>query len=271
MGLAELGFIGAGNMATALCRGVVAAGLVPASKIIAGDPSAERRRLFEQATGSRTVPDNTSACRAKTLVLAVKPQVLPDVLGEIGPLLDSESLVISIAAGISIAQIEAASPQPLRVIRAMPNTPMLLGVGVAAICRGTHATENDAVAARSLFESCAAVIELEEPLIHAVTAISGSGPAYVFYMAEIMMAAAQRLGLSQADAGVLVNRTILGAGRMLTETGEDAETLRRQVTSPGGTTEAAITSMQRDDFAHKLTAAIEAAYNRSRELGQIKD
>jgi pyrroline-5-carboxylate reductase len=271
MGNVELGFVGAGNMATALCRGIVGAGLVPAKAIIASDPDAERRRAFEEATGAATTADNADVCSARTIVLAVKPQVMPTALDEIGPLLQSESLIISIAAGVSIAQIEAASEKALHVIRTMPNTPMLVGAGAAALCAGTHATDEDMVQARRLFESCATVIEVDEPLIHAVTAVSGSGPAYVFYLTEIMVAAAEQLGLAREDAVALVDQTILGAGRMLAETTDDAAELRRKVTSPGGTTEAALTSMQSNGVAETLTAAIEAACARSKELGQPKD
>ncbi|MFO7899558.1 MAG: pyrroline-5-carboxylate reductase [Planctomycetota bacterium] len=265
--MATLGFIGAGNMATALCRGVVGAGLVPGDEVLAGDPDAARRAAFEEATGARTTPDNPEACRAERLVLAVKPQVMPTVLAELGPLLGADRLVISIAAGIPAAQIEAACEAPVRVVRAMPNTPMLVGAGAAALCKGAHATDADLARAAELFAACGLVLEVDnEEQIHAVTALSGSGPAYVFLLAELMARAGEELGLAGADAVALANQTVLGAGRMLAESAEPAAELRRRVTSPGGTTEAALRSMNENHVLESVVQAIHRACRRSQEL-----
>ena len=266
-----LGFIGAGNMATALCRGVVRAGLLRAGEIVASDPDEGRRRSFAAETGSRTTPSNPEACRAETVILAVKPQVMPAVLDEVGPLFDADQLVISIAAGVPTRQIEAAARKQVRVIRAMPNTPMLVGAGAAALCKGAHATDEDVARARRLFESCAAVLEVDEELMHAVTALSGSGPAYAFYLAELMAEAGARMGLAESDAVALANKTLLGAARMLAETGEAAAELRRKVTSPGGTTEAAIRCMEQDNVAESIVRAIRAAHDRSKELETTRE
>lgn len=263
---AELGLVGAGFMATALCRGILRAGLLRPADVLASDPDPERRRLFEAETGAHTTPDNAHACRCPVVILAVKPQVMSAVLAEIGPAIEPDTLVVSIAAGITTQQIEAASPRALRVVRVMPNMPVLVGEGAAALCRGTRATDDDVRTVRRLFESCAFVCEVDEPLMHAVTALSGSGPAYLFYLAEIMADAGVRMGLSKTDSAVLTRKTLLGAARMLAETGRTAKELRRQVTSPGGTTEAAIGSMERDAVAEKVVSAIEAACRRSREL-----
>jgi pyrroline-5-carboxylate reductase len=257
-------------MATALCRGVVAAGLLGPEEIVASDPDEERRAAFAGATSAATTADNPDVCRSEIVVLAVKPQVMPAVLAEIAPVLTADTLVVSIAAGIPTAQIEAAAATPVRVIRAMPNTPMLVGEGASALCKGAHATHEDLAAVRRLFESCSLVLEVEEHLIHAVTALSGSGPAYLFYLAEMMARAGAEMGLSEADAGELTHKTLLGAARMLVETGEPAGELRRKVTSPGGTTEAAIASMERDAVADAVVRAIQAACARSRELGTGK-
>jgi pyrroline-5-carboxylate reductase len=257
-------------MATALCKALIRSGQAPAAKIVASDPDPERRRLFERETGARTSAVNTEACRAATVILAVKPQVMPAVLKEVGPLFTPDKLVITIAAGIPAAQIEAAAPGPVRVIRAMPNTPILVGQGAVAIAKGRHATAADAARARTLFESAASVIEVEEELIHAVTALSGSGPAYVFYLAEIMTRAGVEMGLSEPDAARLAQKTILGAGHMLAETGEPASELRRKVTSPGGTTEAALRSMEQSGVADRIVEAMKAACRRSQELGSGK-
>ena len=263
----ELGFIGAGNMATALCRGVVRAGLVEASDIIASDPDERQRRRFAEATGAGTTASNEEACCARVVVLAVKPNVAPAALAEIGPALPADTFVISVVAGISTPAIDAAAGRALRVIRAMPNTPMLVGEGAAALCKGANATDADLARARQLFEASATVIEVGEPAMHAVTALSGSGPAYVFYLAEIMAQAGAELGLSESDAVTLAARTIFGAGKMLAETGEGAAALRDKVTTPGGTTAAALASMADDGVAEAIVKAIKAAARRSEELG----
>ncbi len=265
--MAELGFVGAGNMATALCRGILGAGLIPSSEVIASDPAKDRRAAFERVTGARTTPDNKNACGASTVILAVKPQVMPDVLAEVGRLLTADQLVISIAAGVPIARIEAACAHSARVVRAMPNTPMLVGEGAAALCGGTHATDADRARAGELLGACGLVLEVgDEDQLHAVTALSGSGPAYVFLLAELMARAGEDLGLARDDALVLANQTVLGAGRMLVESGEPAEELRKRVTSPGGTTEAALRSMAEDGVLESLVRAIHRAGRRSREL-----
>jgi len=263
----QLGFVGAGNMATALCRGIRSAGLLQPEQMVASDPDEGRRKLFEAATGVATTPDNAEVFRAEAVVLAVKPQVLPAVLEEVGPLLTRDTLVISIAAGIPTARIEAATSEPVRVIRAMPNTPMLVGEGAAALCKGSHATDDDMARAKRLFASCAAVFEVPEYLIHAVTALSGSGPAYAFYLAELMARAGAEMGLAEEDAVALANKTLLGAARMLAETAEPAAELRKKVTSPGGTTEAALRSMRQDGVAEAIIKAIHTACARSKELG----
>ena len=262
-----MGFVGAGKMATALCAAIVDAGLLAAEEIVASDPSSDQRERFARDTGARTTPSNREACRAHTIVLAVKPQVMGQVLEEVGPLFGPDRLVVSIAAGVSTAQIEAAAREPVRVVRAMPNTPVRVAQGAVALCKGAHATDEDVARARRLFEPCALVVEVKEEQMHAVTALSGSGPAYVFYLAEIMTAAGVDMGLSDCDATALTNATLLGAARMLAETGEAARKLRGDVTSPGGTTEAALRSMEKDSVHRHITRAILAACTRSKELG----
>jgi pyrroline-5-carboxylate reductase len=257
-------------MATALCRGIVGAGLIEPRAIIAGDPDEGQRRRFERETGAGTTAHNPEACRAAVVVMAVKPQVLPAVLEEVGPLFGTETLVVTIAAGAPCRRIEAASPRPIRVVRAMPNTPMLVGEGAAALCKGAHATDADLERIHQLFASCALVLDVAEEQMHAVTALSGSGPAYVFYLAEAMARAGAAMGLSERDAAALTEKTLLGAARMLAETDEPPAELRRRVTSPGGTTEAAVRSMDEAAVSDAVVAAIEAACARSRELGAEK-
>jgi len=264
----RIGFIGAGNMAAALCHGIIRAGIAAPGEIVAADPNPEQRQRFGADTGAKTAADNASACGADVVILAVKPQIMPNVLGEIGPLLTPKHLVVSVAAGVPTAAIEAAAPCPVRVVRAMPNTPMLIGQGAAGLCAGAHATRADLDRAKKMFEASATVIEVPEALMHAVTALSGSGPAYVFLLAEMMMKAGVEMGLSQNDALLLSQRTVLGAAHMLADTGESAEELRRKVTSPNGTTHAAITSMEKSGVPEGIVAAIQAACRRSEELGR---
>lgn len=264
----RIGFVGAGNMATALCRGIIRAGLAAPGEIVAGDPSPEQRERFAGETGAETTGNNAQVCKAEVVVLAVKPQVVPAALSEVGPLLTADHLVVSVAAGVPASTIEAAAPCPIRVVRTMPNTPMLIGLGAAAVCRGAHATDADIARVRAMFEASATIIEVPEALMHAVTALSGSGPAYVFYLAELMAKTGVEMGLSHDDAVLLAQKTVLGAAHMLAETDDSAEELRRKVTSPNGTTHAAITSMQSDGVPDKIIDAIKAACRRSEELGR---
>lgn len=265
----RISFLGAGNMATALARGLVAAGR-PADQITASDPDAARRAAFAAAVpGARVVEKNAVAvAAARLVVLAVKPQVLPGVLAEVREGVASDHLLLSIAAGVPTARIEAAFAGPVRVVRAMPNTPALLGAGAAAVSAGRHARPGDLEAARRVLGAVGVVVEVPEALMDAVTAVSGSGPAYVFLLAEALRAAAIEQGLPPDVAGRLVAATVAGAGRMLLESGEDAETLRRRVTSPGGTTEAAVEVLFEHDLDDAISAAVAAAARRSAELGR---
>jgi len=264
----RIGFVGAGNMATAVCHGIIKAGLAAPGEIVAGDPSPEQRERFGAETDAETTAANAKVCEAEVVILAVKPQVMAAALGEVGPLLTPDHLVVSVAAGVPASVIEAAAPCPIRVVRAMPSTPMLLGEGAAAVCKGAHATDADIARVREMFEASATVIEVPETLMHAVTALSGSGPAYVFYLAELMVKAGVEMGLSQDDAVLLAHKTVLGSAHMLVETGDSAEELRRKVTSPNGTTHAAIVSMESDGVPEHIVDAIKAACRRSEELGR---
>jgi len=266
---AKLGFIGAGNMATALARGVLSAGLLPPDRIYASDVDDDRRKAFRADTGAHMLAGNAAVvAKSDVVVLAVKPQQMAAVLREVGPSFEEKHLVISIAAGVATACIEKFVRNGVRVVRAMPNTPMLVGAGAVGLCKGKWAGDADLALARRIFESSAVVVSVEENLIDAVTAISGSGPAYFFYLAEHMIAAGVELGLTPEQAGSLVTQTALGAGKMLAETGQSPEELRTRVTSPGGTTEAAIKSMARSDLGKSLIKAMKAAAQRSMELGE---
>ncbi len=263
----ELGFIGAGNMAEALCKGVLSAQLIAAKKIIAGDVSEQRRRVFTRDLGVQAVNDNLLvATRAQTIVLAVKPQQMDGVLQQIGKSLTSDKLVISIAAGVKISRIEGAAAPGCRVVRVMPNTPMLVGKGMAAICGGAKATKDDVETASQIFRCAAEVVTVDEAAMDAVTAVSGSGPAYFFYLVEAMTEAGVAEGLPRPLAERLAAGTLRGAGELLFKSEHSAAELRRKVTSPGGTTEAAIRSMEKSGVREALIEAVRAAAKRSMEL-----
>lgn len=267
----ELGIIGAGNMAEAIVRGVLKAGLLTADRIVAADVSPVRRELFANELHVKAVEQNVDAARqSRVLLLSVKPQQMTAALAALGPATDPQTLIISIAAGISSAFIEKhlGGDARWRVVRCMPNTPMLVGAGMAGIARGANATDDDMALARKIFESAATVIEVSEDKIDAVTAMSGSGPAYFFYLVEQMVKAGVELGLSPGQSHQLAAQTALGAAKMLTTSSDSPQELRRKVTSPGGTTHAAITHMESHGVGPAIVEAVKAAQRRGRELGQ---
>ena len=264
----RLALIGAGNMAEAIVRGALRAAMLPADAIIVADPSDERRKRFADTLGTRTTEDNRDAVAdANLVILAVKPQTIDAVLNEIGPDLGPGKLVVSIAAGVSIARIAEACPDGARIIRTMPNTPMLVGRGMVALSRGGDADDADMARATALLASCATAIEVPEEKLDAVTAVSGSGPAYFFLLVESLIEAGRAAGLSADEARTLAETTFAGAAELLANGDVDAAELRRRVTSPGGTTEAALKSFTADAFADVVTRAVAAAAQRSRELG----
>jgi pyrroline-5-carboxylate reductase len=267
----ELAIIGAGNMAEAIVRGVTSKGVLRAEQIIAADVVPQRRAIFEEQLKVKAVADNVEAARqARTLLLSVKPQQMPVALSGIGAVIGAETLVISIAAGIGTEYIERhlGGRAKWRVVRSMPNTPMLVGEGMVALARGAFATEADIASARKLFEAAADVIEVGEDKMDTVTAVSGSGPAYFFFLVEQMIRAGVELGLTEEQASQLARKTAAGAAKMLAGSGEAAESLRRKVTSPGGTTQAAIMFMESHGWPQVTVDAIKAAERRGKELGQ---
>jgi pyrroline-5-carboxylate reductase len=263
----SLGIIGAGNMGEAIARSIIHAGVLAPELIVAADPSPERRNLFEQQLHVRAVPDARDAARASTVLLAVKPQQMEQVLREIAPVVLSHGRIISIAAGITTAVLDRfLEPKNSRIVRAMPNTPMLVSAGMVAIAPGPRATDDDVAATRNLFKHAAVVIEVSEDKLDAVTALSGSGPAYFFYLVEQLIRAGEEMGLSAEESRTLAIQTAVGSGRMLESADVSVEELRRRVTSPGGTTEAAITQMQREKLDRIFVDAVKAAQRRGREL-----
>ena len=266
-----IGFIGAGNMAAALSKGLLASGRAEPERMCASDVDEKRRKQYARATSAEVFADNAAvARRSDVVIIAVKPQQMEEVLSGMGTALEERHLIISIAAGITTAFVEKFIRNGVRVIRAMPNTPMLVGAGAVGLCKGKWATDADLDLARSIFESSAVVVTVEEDDMDAVTALSGSGPAYFFYLAEAMIRAGTELGLTDENASALALQTAFGAGKMLAESDECPEELRRRVTSPGGTTEAAIKCMQEAHVAESVVEAIKAAARRSKELGEQK-
>jgi pyrroline-5-carboxylate reductase len=269
----RLGFIGAGNMAEAIVQGALRAGVLPAAAISAADPSDARRALFRDQFAIAVFPDNNSvADRSDVLILAVKPQALDAVLANLRPHLRPDHLLVSIAAGVTLARLarlchspSAAAP---RIIRAMPNTPLLVGHGLVALSRAASATDADLARVRDLFAAGATVLEVPEEKMDAVTAVSGSGPAYFFFLVESLAAAGIEAGLSPDEAALLAATTFVGSAQLLAQQNLDPAELRRRVTSPGGTTAAALDSFTKSSFPAIVAQAVRAAADRSRELGR---
>jgi pyrroline-5-carboxylate reductase len=258
--------IGTGVMGEALLAGFMRAGM-PKSEFIATSRRADRSEEIAQKYGVQVLPNSEAVAKADVVLLMVKPQDMPTVLGEIAPTLSKGALVISFAAGFPIAKIEAALASGTPVIRVMPNTPALVDQGMTAISPGTHCTNEHLETAEKLVNSVGLSVRVPEKYQDAVTAISGSGPAYIFYVVEAMIESGVMLGLPRDVSTELVYQTVMGAATMLKETNTHPTVLREQVTSPGGTTVAAL--RQFDDFKVRAAfmSAMEAARNRSRELG----
>jgi len=263
-----IGFIGGGNMAEALIAGLTQAGH-PAARIVVSDLQDARLEHLRERYGITTEKDAAAlAAMADMLVLAVKPQHMEQAVSSVGGHLKATATLVSIAAGIQVASIKQWLDRPVSVVRVMPNTPCLLGAGMSVLYADTDVTQAHRERAEYVLAATGETAWVEdEQQMHAVTAISGSGPAYFFLLAEIMQGTATSLGLDKELAAKLVCQTALGAGRMMSESGIDVATLRQQVTSPGGTTHAAIDCMYDSGLADAVRKGIQAAAQRSRELG----
>ena len=260
-------FLGAGNMAGALINGLIRAG-TPAGRIVGTVRRPERGQELEKKLGIKAITDNVTAAKeADVVVLAVKPQAMRKLLAQIAPVIDTHKLVISIAAGVPIAAIERKLGTGSRVVRAMPNTPALVGLGATALSGGEHATEEDLAFAQKLFDAVGITTVVDETLLDAVTGLSGSGPAYVFLMIEALSDAGVKVGLSRHVALKLAAQTVLGSAKLLLETGEHPGHLKDQVTSPGGTAIAGLHTLEAGGLRTTLIDAVEAATKRAKELG----
>ena len=254
----SLGFLGAGKMATALAIGLIKAGLVSPARMVASDVNAEARAHFTEATGAVTTTANAQVTeQTKVLFIAVKPGQVPELLSEIRPFVQPGHLVVSIAAGIKLEQLESLLPEGTRVIRVMPNTPALVGAGASAC----------ALAAK-LLEAVGIACEVKEPLLDAVTGLSGSGPAYGFIMIEALSDGAVAAGLPRDIAIRLAAQTLLGAAKMVLETGMHPGALKDMVCSPGGTTIEAVHELEKAGVRAGLMNAVRAASEKSKKLGE---
>jgi pyrroline-5-carboxylate reductase len=265
-----LGFIGAGRMATALAKGCIEAGLVPASGVLASDPAdAARQKFAVVAPGAKVAPNNAAVLAgADVIVLAVKPQMMSPVLAEIRPDVQPRHLLVSIAAGVTLTRLAEGLPSGTRLVRVMPNTPCLIGQGASCFSRGPTATGDDAAAVERLLASVGKAYEVPESQLDAVTGLSGSGPAFIYTVIEAMAAGGAECGLPPPLALELAAQTATGAAAMVLQTGLSPSELREQVTSPGGTTLAGLQALAERDGAGAFRAAVEAAARRSVELGK---
>ena len=263
-----VGLIGGGKMGSALAGGIVSGGLVPASQVIVADVDADRLQELSKTLGVGVTRDCRQAAKAsRILILAVKPQTMSEVLSDLSGVVGKSHLVISIAAGIPIQFIEARLRKGVRVIRVMPNTPALVGEGMAALAAGSAATEADLAEARRIFDAVGLTVVVKEDLMNAVTGLSGSGPAYAFIMIEALSDAGVRMGLGRDIALKLSAQTLLGAARLCLQTGKHPGELKDMVTSPAGTTIAGIQALEDGKIRATLIAAVEAATLRAKELG----
>jgi pyrroline-5-carboxylate reductase len=265
-----LAILGAGKLGEALLSGLLRAGRT-VEDIVVAERSPERSAYLKHRYGVNSVSVAEAVKHGNTLIIAVKPQDIGTLLAELGPLVTSEHLVVSVAAGIPTSYIERMLGADVPVVRVMPNTPALVDQAMSVISGGSHASERDLVATEAILQPVGKVLRLPESQQDAVTALSGSGPAYFFYLVEAMIDAGILLGLPRVVAADLIVQTALGAATMLRDSGEHPVQLREAVTSPGGTTISAIRELERHGVRAALIAAIEAASDRSKALGHLYD
>jgi pyrroline-5-carboxylate reductase len=264
-----VGFLGAGKMATALGSGLVRAGIAPKENLIASDVSAQAREAFGRATGGRTTGFNPDVAKgAEALFVAVKPDQVQDLLKEISPVLNERHLIISIAAGVTLAKMEASLPPGARAVRVMPNTPALVGASAAGFALGKSATSEDADLVTKLLSSVGIAYQVKESLLDAVTGLSGSGPAYVYLIIEALSDGGVAAGLPREVATKLAAQTVLGGAKMVLETNMHPGALKDMVTSPGGTTIEGLHELEKAGLRAALMNAVRAATEKAKKLGQ---
>jgi pyrroline-5-carboxylate reductase len=267
----RFGFIGTGNVASAILGAIIPAGLAKAERVFCYDINADRLALAREIAPFMVCESNSEVLeKADIIFIAVKPRNVSDVLEDIKEKTDNQHLFISVCAGITTEYIEKKLGDTVRIVRVMPNTPALIKCGASALSQGKNATEEDMALALSIFNVIGVAVEVEEKDLDAVTGLSGSGPAYIFYMAECMIKAGMKAGLNLEVADRLAKYTLLGAARMIIERKESIQTLREMVTTPGGTTAAGLAVMQDANFEKIIIETVKKAAERSRELGKKK-
>ncbi|MFO7765443.1 MAG: pyrroline-5-carboxylate reductase [Pelovirga sp.] len=263
----KIGFIGGGNMAEALIKGLLAVNY-PADKIVVSEPIETRREQLQQAFGVALTENNPElVAMCEIVVLAIKPQIVDEVLREIVPTWNDNKLMVSILAGVTCASIERKFAGSPRVVRVMPNTPALVGEAASTICRGTHAGKEDVQIVRELLESVGIVQLIDERQMDAATGLSGSGPAYIYTVIEALADGGVREGLRRDVAHALAVQTVVGAALMVRETKEHPAILRDRVCSPGGTAITGVSTLEKKGLRTTLMEAVSASAARSRELG----
>ncbi len=263
-----IGFVGAGNMAEAMLRGLLRGQDFAPAQISASAPRRERVQELGEKYGIQATTDNHVPASAEIVVLSVKPQIMSRVLDEVASTISPHALVISIAAGVPVATIQSRLASGTRVIRAMPNTPALVDAAATAIAGGEHVSEADLAEAKRIFDAIGLTVILEESQLDAVTGLSGSGPAYVFLILEALSDAGVKVGLSRRTSQLLAAQTLLGSAKLLLETNEHPGKLKDMVTSPGGTAITGLHTLEHGGVRTTLMNAVEAATRRSRELGE---
>lgn len=267
----KIGIVGAGKIGSAIARGIIRAGLVNTDQVMASDVSDPLRQAIAKELGIRVTADNRELCEfAEVVILAVKPQVLDPVVRDMGKSLGKGKLVVSVAAGVPIFQIEARLPPGSRVVRVMPNICCVVGAGAAAYAGGANATAQDLEIVASILNSFGVGLPVEEKDLDAVTGLSGSGPAYVFLFIEALADGAVKVGLSREVALKLAIQTVYGAARMALESAKHLGELKDDVTSPGGTTIAGLFVLEQKAFKGTVIDAVVRATERSQELGKGK-
>ena len=266
----QVGILGTGNMGEALIHGLLYGHLCRPDQIFCSDVRPERLKVVREKYGVKTTSHNTEVVKqSEIIILSVKPQIMKQVVGEIAKYLDLSKLIISIAAGVPMDAIESCARKDLKLIRVMPNICVSVREGASAIAGGKHALKEDLMMAKTIFDSVGKSLFIEEDLLDAVTGLSGSGPAYIFLIIDALADAGVKVGLSRDDALILAPQTVLGAAKMLIETGEHPGKLKDMVTSPGGTAIAGLHTLEEGGLRTTLINAVEVATERSKILGEM--
>ncbi|MEY4263039.1 MAG: hypothetical protein RLY88_747 [Actinomycetota bacterium] len=276
MNISRIAILGTGSMGGAILAGLLKSGFEASSISVTTNSDASATAIADEygvltfALENGEDANQMAVAGADVIVVGVKPAYVTEVLADVADSLNDDALVISVAAGITTQAMQAVLPEDVAVVRAMPNTPAIVGLAVTGVAAGSRATDEHVAAAKELFKTVGKVIVLGENKIDELSTISGSGPAYVFYLIEKMTEAAKAHGFSDADAALMVNETFLGAAKLLVDSGKTPQELRKQVTSPNGTTERAIARFDQTDFAAIFVEATNAALARARELASGK-